>query len=68
MALTVNVINSRSPSPGNEMRHQLQPKKIKVYIGTKDVFPSFITNKTEHFSFNSGCAVQVENDKMRRQL
>ena len=31
-------------------------------------YPSFITNKTEHFSFQSGCVVRVENDEIRRQL
>ena len=31
-------------------------------------YPSFITNKTEHFSFKSGCVLRVENDEMRHQL
>ena len=31
-------------------------------------YPSFITNKTDRFSFKGGCVVQVENDEMRRQL
>ena len=31
-------------------------------------YPSFITNKTERFSFESGCVLQVENDKMHRKL
>ena len=32
------------------------------------VYPSFITNKTDRFSFKSGCVVLVENDEMRHQL
>ena len=31
-------------------------------------YPSFITSKTERFSFKSRWVVQVENDEMRRQL
>ena len=32
------------------------------------LYPLFITNKMEHFSFNATCAVQVENGEMRCQL
>ena len=71
MTLAVDVINRRGPS--NEMCRQLQPKKTKVtllseYITTKDIYLPFITNKTEHTSFKSGCVVRVENGKMRIQL
>ena len=42
MALAVDVIDRRGPS--NEIRRQLQPKKIKVilavYIAAKDVLPA----------------------------
>ena len=31
-------------------------------------YPSFIANKTERFSFRSGCVLWVENDEMRCQL
>ena len=31
-------------------------------------YPSLITNKTEEFSYKSGCVVWVENDEMRHQL
>jgi len=31
-------------------------------------YPSFITDKTERFSFKSGCIVQVENGKISHQL
>ena len=66
MALAVDAINRHGPS--NEMRHQLQPKKTKVrlhkpfiHIALKDVLPVFVANKTECFSFKSGCAIGVEN-------
>ena len=59
MAYDVDVIDRRGPS--NEMRCQLQPKKTKgnavlsIYIAK--VSPPFITNKTECFSFKSGCVI-----------
>ena len=34
----------------------------------KTFYPSFITNKTKHFSVKSGCVTWVENGEMRRQL
>ena len=59
MALAVDIINRRGLS--NEMHCQLQPKKTKVrpyypFIKLQKTFYLFfITNKTEHFSFKSGC-------------
>ena len=41
---------------------------LAVYAAAKDVLPPSIANKTEHFSFKSGCVVQVENNEMCRQL
>ena len=39
MALVINVMDRHTP--GNEMRHQLQPKKTKavlaIYIAIKDI-------------------------------
>ena len=32
------------------------------------LYAPLITIKTEHFSFKSGCVVQVENDEIRREL
>ena len=73
MNLAVNVIDRRGPS--NEMHCQLQLKKAKVrlhvlaiYIAAKTFYLPFITNKTEHFSFKSGCVVQVENGEMHCKL
>ena len=58
MALPINV-NRRGPS--NEMRHLRIYQKKKFYL-------SFSTNKTERFSFKSGCVVQVKNGEMHCQL
>ena len=69
MAFAADFIDRGDPS--NEMRCQLQPKKTKVRLyklfksEQKTFYPSFITNKTECFSFKSGCIVRVENDEMR---
>ena len=41
---------------------------LAVYIAAKDIYPPFITSKTERFSFKSGCVVRVEIGEMRRQL
>ena len=67
MNLAIDVIDRHGPN--NEMHHQLQPKKPKattcikaalvVFTATKDKYPPFITNKTEHISFKSGCVLQV---------
>ena len=55
MLLAVNVIDRRGPS--NEMRHQLQSKnKVRQQ---KKFYSSFISNKTEHINFKSGCVIQV---------
>ena len=60
--------------PSNEMRHLLQPKNTKVrsywpFIKLQKTFYlSFNINKTECFSFKSGCVLWVENDKMRLHL
>ena len=32
-----------------------------IVLTAKGVLPAFITKKTEHFSFKSGCVVQVKN-------
>ena len=72
MALAVDVINRRGPS--NEIHHKLQLKKNKVTLydpfipQQKAFYQPFMTNKTEHFSFKSGCVVLVENGETRRQL
>ena len=41
-----------------------------VHIAAKDIFPPFITHKTEHISFKSWRVIWVENGKvhMCRQL
>ena len=41
---------------------------LAVYKAAKAFYLSFIPNKTERFSFKSGCVVRVENDKMHHQL
>ena len=37
---------------------------IICLYNSKGIYPPFITNKTECFSYKSGCVVLVENDKM----
>ena len=57
-----------------EMCRDVQPKKNKVtlyhlrILQQKTLYPPFITNKTERFSFKSGCVIEVDNDEMRSQL
>ena len=58
MALAVDAIDRHSP--GYEMRRKLQLKKTKgnavlaIYVA---LYLPFITNKTERFSFKSGCVI-----------
>ena len=72
IAIAIDIIDRRGPS--NKMCRQLQAKKTKVrsYLPfiklQKTFYPSFITNKTERFSFKSGCVVWLENDEMHHQL
>ena len=62
MALAVDAMDRHGPD--NEMRHQLQLKKTSVAV----FYPSFLANKTERFSFKSGCVIRVENGEIRHQL
>ena len=71
MTLAIDVIDRRGPR--NEMRRQLQPKILRqgcisCLYNSKTFYPPFITKKTEHFSFISGCVMRVENGGMHRQL
>ena len=58
MALTINVIARRGP--GNEMCHQLQPKKTKVRLYQEFYLP-FNISKTERISFKSGYVVSMHS-------
>ena len=62
MALAIDIMYGCGPS--NKMRPHLQPKKTKVRLiySTKGVMRAlhyYITTKTEHFSFRSGCVIRV---------
>ena len=72
MALAINVMDRRGFN--NEMRSQLQLKKNEVMLyylfilQQKAFYLPFMPNKTERFSFKSGCVVLVENGEKRHQL
>ena len=64
MALAVNVMHGHGPS--NKMCIHLKLKKTKVRkvvlainMAGKALDALYTTNKTEHFSFRSGCVVLV---------
>ena len=75
MALAID-IDTRNPS--NKMLCQLQPKKTKVMLcysftyvynsKIRFIHCTYFANKTERFSFKSGCVVWVTDVEMRRQL
>ena len=49
-------------------QRRLRKACISRLYSSKTFYPPSITNKTERFSFKSGCVIRVENEEMRNQL
>ena len=72
MALAIDTIDGRGLS--NKARCELLPKSSKIilyvpFVSQEKPFNQlYITNKTERFSFKSGCAMQFAKPAYKRRL